>query len=123
MKFLLAKVIFTGQAYDKGKPPYQDFKLLMDLRNDIVHLKPTVNPKGEWSVQPPKSVKSLVSKGVLGKSDTNDKSWFRLIGKPDAARWAYNATAEMVQSILKIVPEGSFKRDLAIYGKDFQPIK
>jgi hypothetical protein len=49
LKFLLAKLALTGETYDKGAPPYQDFALLFDIRNAIVHLKPEVwSPPTSW---------------------------------------------------------------------------
>ena len=39
-KLRLAHWIVTGRPMDKGSKPYQDFALLMRLRNDLVHTKP-----------------------------------------------------------------------------------
>jgi hypothetical protein len=36
----LAKWILSGRNIDRGGQPYQDFALLMRLRNDLVHTKP-----------------------------------------------------------------------------------
>ena len=38
-KFHLANLVLTGKAYEKGASPYQDFRLLTDLRNALVHFK------------------------------------------------------------------------------------
>jgi hypothetical protein len=38
-KFHLANLVLTGRAYEKGSPPYQDFRLLTDVRNALVHFK------------------------------------------------------------------------------------
>jgi hypothetical protein len=38
-KFHLANLVLTGEAYDRGAAPYQDFALLIDARNALVHFK------------------------------------------------------------------------------------
>jgi hypothetical protein len=38
-KFLLANLVLTGKAYDRGVAPYQDFSRLIDIRNALVHFK------------------------------------------------------------------------------------
>jgi hypothetical protein len=38
-KFHLANLVLSGNAYEKGNPPYQDFSLLAAARNALVHFK------------------------------------------------------------------------------------
>ena len=38
-KFSLAKSILTGAPYDKSAQPYQDFQLLISLRNQLDHVR------------------------------------------------------------------------------------
>ena len=40
-KFVLSRWILAGQKFDRGSQPYQDFALLLGLRNDLVHFKAT----------------------------------------------------------------------------------
>jgi hypothetical protein len=39
LKFQLARWIFAGQGYRRGEEPYQSFRLLMTLRDEILHLE------------------------------------------------------------------------------------
>src|SRR5882762_8714497 len=39
-KFQLAMLTISGKPFDRSAAPFQDFDLLMRLRNEIVHLKP-----------------------------------------------------------------------------------
>ena len=39
-KYHIAKLVLSGQAFDKGSQPFQDFALLVSLRNHVVHAKP-----------------------------------------------------------------------------------
>jgi hypothetical protein len=38
-KFQFAHIVLTGKTYDKGAAPYQDFSLLIETRNELVHFK------------------------------------------------------------------------------------
>src|ERR1700730_13116987 len=38
-KFSLGRWVFAAAPYDKGALPYQDFALLIDLRNALIHLR------------------------------------------------------------------------------------
>jgi hypothetical protein len=40
LKYLIASQTLRGEMFDKGAPPYQDFDILVKLRNDHMHLKP-----------------------------------------------------------------------------------
>jgi hypothetical protein len=38
-RFQLASLVLTGRTYDKSAQPYQDFSLLIEARNELVHFK------------------------------------------------------------------------------------
>lgn len=49
-KYFEASKALNGKAFNKGSSRFQDFKLLIDLRNGIMHIKPTTErdrPLGE----------------------------------------------------------------------------
>lgn len=129
LKFLLARVIFAGEPYDKGAQPYQDFELLMNLRNELVHLKPVDKLEDDAetgiSVKPAPVIERLRSKNILAEfgSDTQ-ASWISRISTRAVARWACSVTVAMVQSVLEILPEGQFKEKMdRFYAEAFQPVK
>lgn len=39
-RYQMAHWVLTGAGYDKGSTLYQDFSLLFELRNNLVHFKP-----------------------------------------------------------------------------------
>jgi hypothetical protein len=128
LKFLLASGVFAGRVFNKGGQPYQDFELLMDLRNELVHLKPIdritgPNAEGLLESKPPAIIKRLRSKRILAKNDPQIATPFTsLISTPAAARWACNAAAGMVEELLKLVPTSKYKSMLHQSAKHFSPV-
>lgn len=47
LKVNLIRAVLGGPPYDKSSRPYQDFKFLVQLRNEIVHLKLSMTYKGD----------------------------------------------------------------------------
>jgi hypothetical protein len=54
-KYLLASKLLPGHALDPGAPPYQDFSLLIDLRNALAH------PRAQ--TEPPRFLEQFENKG------------------------------------------------------------
>lgn len=54
-KYLLASILLPKDALRKGQQPYQDFSMLIDIRNDFAH------PKAQ--IRPPKYFDTFVNKG------------------------------------------------------------
>jgi len=44
-KYYLLPLLLWGRTFDRGAPPYQDFEILIRLRNSLVHYKETHNTK------------------------------------------------------------------------------
>lgn len=127
MKFMLAKIALTGQTYDTGSVPYQDFALLIDLRNALLHLRPIEKiehgPQGGLTLKPAPLLAQLRSKNILADYGSEDviATWISTISTRAAARWACEVAAAMVQSIVDIVPDSYLKDALAVlYSKTFQ---
>ncbi len=109
-KYQIAKLVLTSKTFDGGGPPFQDFVSLMKLRNAIMHMDfdQIKSVKiGEVEVEYPGIIKNLESKGILAdiKSDKNTIcSWLLLVRTPAVAKWACNATANIVKDIMDSVP-------------------
>ncbi len=132
LKFMVTRAVFAEQVYDKGAQPYQDFGLLIELRNALLHLRPRdifeFSPVTGMSVQPPKIIHKLRSKNILARPEAvTGGPWIRWISTPAAARWACNVAAKMVHSVMEVVPEGQFKNELELsygsYSKHFRPVE
>ena len=112
-KYLLAKRIFAGQPYDKGARPYQDFHLLIELRNTLIHIKhldmTKHTPEGKEQSNEPSIIRKLASKNVLADPGTPNL-WIIRITTLETARWACNTAAAMVRSLIDVIPDPNFKQ-------------
>jgi hypothetical protein len=126
LKYQVAKWVFSGESFDKGTNPYQDFLLLIQTRNALVHYKQLdkiaeVTSSGEVTVEVPALINRLRSKGVLSDIPTNvGASWLTRISTPAMAMWACHAASAMVKAIAAIPPEGVFKFQMGLQANDFE---
>jgi hypothetical protein len=129
-KFWLGKWVLTAKPYDKGAQPYQDFVLLLDLRNTLVHarfldrLEQDPNEPGGYtrSVGPPAIISKLESKGILAESPISAMSWGGQITTKATARWACDTASAIVISFLEGLPKcrhSDFVR--RFYSQSFAP--
>ena len=77
-KFILSNWLLTGKRADTGRPPYQDFSLLVNLRNALVHF----DPNEPWNtfeeaaaLRQKKIITSLESKNILATKVWGIGSW------------------------------------------------
>jgi len=115
-KFLIGKLALSRHTYDKGTNPYQDFATLMDLRNELVHMKPRriegVLAKGVYpSFERPKVIERLSTKGVLARRGGSwlRGDWLSLVSTPATARWACNVTSAIVFDLCASMPPSQFR--------------
>lgn len=117
LKFMLAHLVFTGRTYDTSSQPFQDFNLLIQLRNAIVHHKPdeffTQEADGTIELKPAKLLSNLESKSILAEIESDvQTSWLNRIATSASARWACNTSSDVINSVMDIVPECHFKEQL-----------
>jgi hypothetical protein len=103
-KYLTAAHLLPGDPLKKGSKPYQDFKLLIDIRNHLVHPKPV---KKE-----PSFVKVFRDKGWT--TDVHMELpkmlphtlWITQLMTPYVACWACRTSREIIHHILfQVLPE------------------
>ena len=119
LKFIVAKSILTGQSYDRISQLFADFSLLIDVRNEVVHLKPFESNNSVRGI-----IKKLKKTNLLSSAydPSRPTSLLMLISTRAAARWACNVTAEMVQSLIEAAPESQFRNNLKLsYGTNMFP--
>lgn len=131
LKFHLAKIALSGSSFDEGGVPYQDFALLMELRNTLAHLKfdkirsVRIN---EVDVEPPAIIKKLRSKNILAQFDDEENviaSWLYWVSTRAAAKWACNATSGIVRDMCAAIPDGELRRMTELFYSHsgvFEPI-
>ena len=124
VKFSLAKAILSGTPYDKGTRPYQDFHLLLSIRDALVHMKPERVSEGPADDQShtEKLLRALESRGLCGPEEAGTKSsWLPRIATRAIARWACNVAADMVRSVAECL--GSQIRDEVVVSMLIKPFE
>ncbi len=130
LKFLLASALLAGRAYDRGTQPYQDFKLLVDLRNELVHYKPRDKVQlrsgddagSAFAVVPRNLVRRLASRKLIDAAMVERASFLGLLGTPVVAAWACNAAVAMVRSVVAMLPDSPLKEVVQFQANSFQPV-
>ena len=121
VKYHLGLLVFKGASWDEGSQPFQDFKLLIALRNELTHMK-----GDEWrseigrakpdperrAEQYPKFVRELQNRGVIPKP-TKSTSWMEQVSNPAVSAWACRTASAMTKEFFASVPDGYFKDSLA----------
>jgi hypothetical protein len=134
-KIQMGKYILTGEPFDKGKNPYQDFDLLVNLRNEIMHQKAheelVFDEQGSEKISKRKILKPFEDRKLLGKilyeGQEAQLNWLSEISTRAMAVWACNAAAGMLNAMLEAsVKAGDpvlshiLKR---VYQQDFQSVE
>ncbi len=116
-KYQLAKRMLSGRQYDRGNQSYQDFKMLIDLRNAIVHIKTLhvyeVTPTGVNPLtQLPRVINQLEARGVLADvSAVSDPpaSWIERLQCLGSARWSCTSAENMIDSVIAAMADSRFR--------------
>ncbi len=138
-KYQLAKFIFTAEPFDKGAMPFQDFALLIEVRNILIHAKPLEvslerDDNGEFVWKTPLLMRRLQAARIVGvaenlkdavKRNNADKliaDMLSQISSKAVALWACRTASATVNAVLNSVPsDSSLARYLEhVYRKDFQ---
>ena len=100
-KYQAAALALSGSRFNAGREPFQDFRLLVDIRNEIVHLKPA------WSEGVHQGRKLTV---VLEKRNLTAKSslpWINKLEDTRVATWACETVRAMILAVLAFTPDGT----------------
>jgi hypothetical protein len=81
-KFQVALKLSTGNVFDKGDSPYQNIKLLVDLRNIIVHFKPEYGSSDMDKQRIKESSHNSIAQSIRGKFELNKIGGIHLGGSP-----------------------------------------
>jgi len=120
-KYYLAHWIICGTPFERGKSPFQDFDLLIDLRNALIHLKPDkqTSEKTQKLLHCLKS-KNLIPDRLFPNYDANAPErrsvWVRYISTDVVAKWACNTAAAMIEEFWKNAPEEEIRQFFSIHA-------
>lgn len=91
-KYVLAKRFLTGATYDRGGQLFQDFSLLVELRNVLMHTRP--RELNNLSSRDQKLLERLVSRGLIEKNYS--QNFLDNLANPNVARFSCNAAAAII---------------------------
>lgn len=111
---------FTGTSRHKGIQPYQDFKILVDIRNSVLHNKPDTftikfnsheSPPQKQIGDHPKFIRQLKANKAIEATESHC-NWVDLVMTDKVAHWAFSTANKMIDTLISSVPPGKFCEDL-----------
>ncbi|MGA8491451.1 MAG: hypothetical protein WB711_13580 [Terriglobales bacterium] len=114
-KYHLARLVVTGQVFDKGTQPFQDFALLVNLRNIVVHARPhdVIREQASSGISPAedKIIRQLEQRGVIKSPSRPKGNWggekvtlitnlLDELSLQSVGQWACNSAAGIVNAVL-----------------------
>ena len=117
LKALWVERYLTGKRPDRGSALFQDFDLLVRLRNTIIHLKDTEEHLfyDDGSVQTkgtPKVVSQLASRKLI--PSPYQPSWIVAVSTIKIAAWSCQTAAQMMMAIVHMLPHSDFRDKIAM---------
>lgn len=114
LKWRLVPQLLWQKAFEEGKPPWQDFNVLIQLRNSLLHYKiefllPGKAPKYLGHIQhllSPSSQKTT-SPRTLTDAIEETETWLDRICNIKVGIWAYNTSVAMIRRFLKLADRRS----------------
>jgi hypothetical protein len=95
-KLLIASQLLSGKPFDAGSQPYQSFRMLISLRNALVHPKVTTKPPGWFSF-------FVHNKLTVQQADAEHllPDWSKQLQSKQCASWACRATSRIVLELIE----------------------
>ena len=111
-KFSLAKSILSGQPYDKSAQPYQDFQLLIGLRNHLVHVRDLSEVVTSFSLEEGWQLRDssrmadrLRSRNIIAEESGGFPAPIEHFLTRGVAKWSCDTAALMAQSIISSISD------------------
>ena len=115
-KYLIASLALVGRSFDKGAAPFQDFKLLIDLRNAVMHVRPSF---GEDTHTAQRITDTLAQRGLAIAGGPGALDWFDRLMTPAVAAWAHDSAVAIIRGLLELVPVRPYYEPLDMYRRSF----
>jgi hypothetical protein len=133
-KFALANWILSRKKFDRGIQPYQDFFLLVRVRNDLVHFKANDAFEEEYregigseAVPLGTTHQNLINrfsdKNILAENMRGKVSWTALVKTKAVAEWSCKTAAYMIRDFCAKVPRNYRSWFISRFEKSFDPQK
>jgi len=97
-KYLYASRVLGDKGFNAGQNPYQDFRLLVDLRNAIMHMRVARDNVAR------RATDVLIGRGLARPAIAPTLSWFDCLKTSAVAQWAHESAFALIVSFLQMVP-------------------
>jgi hypothetical protein len=122
-KYCIAALTLSGKQLIKDKNPYQDFKLLVDVRNYIIHLRPRQRLVPDVGFPLPEAILGLEKRGLTFKPKWwRDYSWVDAISTVEMAEWSCQTARNMIIDIHNRLPPGKDSISYSILADGHLPM-
>jgi hypothetical protein len=115
LKLQLVSSLFARKPLDRGSKVYQDFDLLIRIRNAVVHLKVeryTWNEDGMTSESSQAKLVAQLKDRQLVPRDAPAFPWMESLCRPEVAKWANLSAVAMAEHLISLVPENTYRLKL-----------
>ncbi|EGQ8122500.1 hypothetical protein RYY30_003505 [Vibrio cholerae] len=114
-KYYYALKTFSGSDSFKSESIFESFKILIEIRNHIVHNKAEIMVTDGVASKPnininqyPKFIRQLKGKRVIQDVD-GSTSWIDLIQSEQVANWSIQTMKDMINLFIESLPEGEYR--------------
>ena len=113
-KWIFVTKYESGKTFDTGKEPFQSFKLLVGLRNELVHYAPEFRPLAEIPKKMLHGLKSKFDFEYEGRAD-----WTTQILSGPCAVWSCDTAKAMITKFHELIGTSDPWQDgMSSFGKD-----
>jgi hypothetical protein len=112
LKYHMASKILSGRTFDSGKEPFQEFDLLIKIRNEIAHPRHRDRTRDGGYIEPSSpAIRNLQQRGqtrTKGRKSGDvpgGMSWLNELECGRTAAWAYQAAREIIAAVLTMLPD------------------
>lgn len=99
-KLVVVPRLLFGRSFDRGAQPFQDFALLIKVRNTVVHFT--------MEMKPPSYIRILSERGIaltaVAAPEGADYAWPHKLSSTEGIRWAHNSTCRIIAALVEFIP-------------------
>jgi hypothetical protein len=123
LKIQLIATGLRGQPFDLGRQPYQDFALLIRIRNVLVHAKSEVFENESGTPHEPHSIlRQLEERGVFELERVGVVNLlYGTLTMSSVGNWCYGAATRMAEALAEMLPPSGLRSSMEIAFGKFPP--
>lgn len=117
-KIVIVPQVLFGKSFRRDAQPFQDFRVLVRVRNDLVHFK--------MGMEPPKYLRLLAQRGIAltapSASEGADYDWPHKLSSTEGIRWAHNTACRVVNELVQFIPDEHRKIIIGAMAENYREI-